>query len=55
MGALCIDFGRKRPTSERVDLLTPLPIFLNMMEAEDAVEETDMLSVDAEKTLPCPE
>jgi hypothetical protein len=54
-GTPITDFGLKRPTSERVDFFIPLPIFLIIIEAEDAVDEIERLSVDPEKKLPWPE
>jgi hypothetical protein len=54
-GTPITDFGLKRPTSERVDFFIPLPIFRIIIDAEDAVEEIDRLSVEPEKKLPWPE
>ena len=46
------DFGRNRPTSDLVDRFIPLPIFRNMIDAEEAVEEMDRLSVELLKKRP---
>jgi hypothetical protein len=43
------DLGRKRPTSDRVDFFIPLPIFRNIIDAEEAVDEIDKLSVEPVK------
>ena len=43
------DLGRKRPTSDRVDFFIPLPIFRNIIDAEEAVDEIDKLSVEPAK------
>lgn len=42
-----MDFGRKRLRRFRVDFFMPRPNFLSMMDADEAVDEMDMLSVDA--------
>lgn len=45
------DFGRNKPARERPPFFMPLPIFRSMIEAEEAVEEMDRLSVDPVKIL----
>lgn len=42
-----IDLGRKRFLRLRVDFFMPRPNFLSMMDAEEAVDEIEMLSVEA--------
>jgi hypothetical protein len=51
-GTPVTDFGRKSPTSDRVLFFIPRPIFRIIIEAEDAVEEMERLSVDPWKNLP---
>jgi hypothetical protein len=51
-GTPMIDFGRNNPTRDRPPFFMPRPIFRIMMEAEDAVEETEMLSVELINILP---
>jgi hypothetical protein len=46
------DFGRKRPTRERVLFFMPRPIFLIIIEADEAVDEMERLSVDPPKKRP---
>jgi hypothetical protein len=49
---LTMDLGRNSPTSDRVDLFMPLPIFRSIIEADDAVDDTDRLSVELLKNRP---
>lgn len=51
-GAPMIDFGRKSPTRDRVPFFMPRPIFRIIIEADDAVDEMERLSVDPWKNLP---
>jgi hypothetical protein len=52
---LATDLGRNMPTKDRVDLFIPLPIFRSIIEAEEAVDDTDRLSFDPVKKWPWPE
>jgi hypothetical protein len=48
------DFGLNKPLIDLPPFFMPLPIFRSIMDAEDAVDEIDRLSVDPVKP-PCPE
>jgi hypothetical protein len=47
-----MDLGRKRPTKERPPFFMVRPILRIIIEADDAVEEMEMLSVEAENIFP---
>lgn len=48
-GTPTTDFGLKSPTKEREPFFIPLPIFLIMTDAEEAVDDIERLSVDPVK------
>ena len=52
LGDPTVDLGRNIPTKDRDDRFTPLPILRNITDAEDAVEDTDKLSVERLKRCP---
>jgi hypothetical protein len=49
---LATDLGRNMPTNERVERFTPLPILRSIIDADEAVDDTDRLSVDPVKKWP---
>ncbi len=51
-GTPTIDLGRNSPTRERVPFFMPRPILRIIIDAEEAVDEMDRLSVDPWKNLP---